>query len=126
MADTPDTAPRDAPPDVAPRGAGNPPTLDDVRGRLSISAWQDPSDEADAGDALAAAVAYVTERSTRYRVHGWNDTVRRGTVDLTVALYERRGSTTDPFDGLTPATRTAFHRLLGISRHALPHIGGAP
>lgn len=101
------------------------PDLDAFRGRLSVDSWQDPSDEADAAGALAAAVSYVEERSTRYRRAGVDATVYRGTLDLAVSLYERRGSNVDPFDGLTPAQRVSFHRLLGISRHALPFIGGA-
>ena len=101
------------------------PSIDDLRVRLGVKTWQDPDDEADAQSALDAAVAYVVERSTRYRRNGTDATVSRGTLDLAVSLYERRGSTVDPFDGLTPAQRTAFHRLLGISRHALPFVGGA-
>jgi hypothetical protein len=101
------------------------PDLDAFAARLSIGSWQGTADELDAQSALDAAVAYVVERSTRYRREGVNATVYRGTLDLAVALYERRGSTVDPFDGLTPAQRVAFHRLLGISRHALPFVGGA-
>lgn len=101
------------------------PSIDDLRVRLGVKVWHDPDDEADAQSALDAAIGYVIERSTRYRAHGTNPTVHRGTLDLAVSLYERRGSTVDPFDGLTPAQRVAFHRLLGISRHALPFVGGA-
>ena len=101
------------------------PSLDDFRGRLAVSSWASPNDELDAQGALDAAIDYVTERSTRYRRRGTDPAVFRGTLDLAVALYERRGSTVDPFDGLTPAQRLSFHRLLGISRHAHPFIGGA-
>lgn len=101
------------------------PTLDAFAARLGGHAWQDTADEDDAQQALDAAVAYVVERSTRYRRNGTDAAVYRGTLDLAVSLYERRGSNVDPFDGLTPAQRSSFFRLLGISRHALPFIGGA-
>jgi hypothetical protein len=123
--------PREAPAPAADPGAGASttpdgfPDLDAFRGRLGVHSWQDPADEADAAGALDAAVDYVVERSTRYRRLGVTPAVYRGTLDLAVSLYERRGSNVDPFDGLTPAQRTSFHRLLGISRHAHPFIGGA-
>lgn len=103
------------------------PVLDDLAARLGVP-FATPADAADAAVALDAAVDYAERESTAYRRAGRVVTaaVHRGVVDLALALYERRGSTVDPFlDDLTPAQRQHFARLLGVGGYRPPMIGGA-
>ena len=78
--------------------------------------------------ALTAAIEYVIRHSTEYHRTGpTGERVRRGVIDLAVALYERRGVTQDPFEGIAPAMWLSFNRLLGMGRYAQPTIsGGTP
>lgn len=98
------------------------PTVADVQARLGVPAV-DPADTTDLQKALDAAVDYTMQHSTVYATSGpTSERLRRGVVDLAVALYERRGVSQDPFDGISPAMWLSFNRLLGIGRHALPTV----
>jgi len=105
------------------------PTVADLSARIGVP-WNSNDDEADATAALDAAREWVEYHSTVWhyeQARGLTDPgarVHRGTLDLAVALYERRGSTVDPFDGLPVGMMTHYQRLLGVGRFALPTITG--
>lgn len=109
------------------------PTPGTVQARLGVPAL-DPADAADLADALAAAIDTVVDHSTVYRewVTAGGDPddpperVTRGTTDLAVAYYERRGTGQDAFTytGLPQSMLLSFHRLLGTGRYAYPQITG--